>query len=158
MLEALALLGDAPVRLSMVGDAARRNELERRGDALGVGGRTTWHGTVAEAASRFPAFDGFVQSSRTEGTPMVLFEAMAAGVPVVATAVGGVPHVVSPTEAILVPSDDPASLAAAVRDTLRNPAAAHDRARAARQRLEREFALPAWLERYETVYRALGQR
>ena len=156
MLEALALLGDAPVQLSMLGDAARRNELERRGETLGVGGRTTWHGTVTEAASRFPAFDVFVQSSRTEGTPMALFEAMAAGVPVVATAVGGVPQVVSPTEAILVPSDDPASLAAAVRDTLSNPAAARDRARAARQRLEREFAVPPWLERYETVYRAIA--
>ncbi len=158
MLQALALLGDAPVRLSMLGDAARRHQLQRRGEVLGVGGRTTWHGTVAEAASRFPAFDVFVQSSRTEGTPIALFEAMAAGVPVVATSVGGVPHVVSPTEAILVPSDDPASLAAAVRETLCNPAAARDRANAARQRLEREFAVQPWLERYEMVYHAITRR
>jgi glycosyltransferase involved in cell wall biosynthesis len=158
MLDALTLLGETPVWLSMVGDGAARRGLQARGRTAGVAGRTTWHGTVADAAPLFSSFDVFVLSSRTEGTPMVLFEAMAAGVPVVATAVGGVPHVVSPTEAILVPSDDPASLAVAVRDILCNPAAARDRARAARHRLEQDFAVRPWLERYETVYRAIGQR
>jgi glycogen(starch) synthase len=88
---------------------------------------------------------------------MALFEAMAAGVPVVATVVGGVTQVVSSTEAILIPSDDPAKLAAAVRETLCNPAAARERASAARRRLEREFPVQPWLERYETVYRAIGR-
>ncbi len=50
MLEALALLGDVPVYLSMLGDGQARAGLERRGELLGVAGRTTWHGTVAEAA------------------------------------------------------------------------------------------------------------
>jgi glycosyltransferase involved in cell wall biosynthesis len=158
MLQALALLGDTAVRLSMLGDGQERDCLQRRGEALGVAARMTWHGTVAEAASLFRAFDVFVLSSRTEGTPMALFEAMAAGVPVVATAVGGVPEVVSPAEAILVPPDDPTNLAAAIRETLRDPAAALDRARAARQRLEQEFAVQPWLERYETLYRAIGRR
>jgi len=158
MLQALALLGDTAARLSMLGDGRERDSLQRRGEALGVGTRVTWHGTVAEAASLFRAFDVFVLSSRTEGTPMALFEAMAAGVPIVAAAVGGVPDVVSPAEAILVPPDDPASLADAVRETLSDPAAARDRARAARQRLEREFAVQPWLERYETLYRAIGRR
>jgi len=99
-----------------------------------------------------------VLSSRTEGTPMALFEAMAAGVPIVATAVGGVPQVVSSAEAILVPPDDPTRLAAAIRETLRDPAAARDRARAARCRLEREFAVQPWLERYDMLYHTLAQR
>jgi glycosyltransferase involved in cell wall biosynthesis len=158
MLEALGLLGDAPVQLSILGDGDERKALEGRGAALGVTGRTTWHGTVADAAPLFPGFDVFVLSSRTEGTPMALFEAMAAGVPVVATTVGGVPDVVSPAEAILVPPDDPASLADAVRETLSDPAAAHARACAARRRLEREFAVQPWLERYETLYRAIRRR
>ncbi len=89
---------------------------------------------------------------------MALFEAMAAGVPVVATAVGGVPQVVSPAEALLVPSEDPASLATAIRDTLRDPVAARDRAGAARRRLEQGFAVQPWLERYETLYGAIGRR
>ena len=72
----------------------------------------------------FPAFDVFVLSSRTEGTPIALFEAMAAGIPVVASAVGGVPDVVSSREALLVNPEDPAALAAAITETLENPAAA----------------------------------
>jgi glycosyltransferase involved in cell wall biosynthesis len=158
ILQALALLGDAPVELSMLGDGEERTRLQSRGEVLGVAARTTWHGTVDEAAPLFPAFDVFVLSSRTEGTPMALFEAMAAGVPVVATTVGGVPDVVSAAEAILVPPDDPASLADAVRETLGNPAAARDRARAARRRLEREFAVQPWLERYETLYGTIRRR
>jgi glycosyltransferase involved in cell wall biosynthesis len=158
MLQALALLGDVSVQLSMVGDAAGRTDLERRGAALGVAARTTWHGSVAQAAPLFPAFDVFVLSSRTEGTPIALFEAMAADVPVVATTVGGVPDVVSSAEAILVPPDDPARLADAVRETLNDPAAARARARAARQRLEREFAVQPWLARYDMLYDTLAQR
>jgi len=155
MLEALALLGDLPVSLSMLGDGKGTVALRERGATLGVAARTTWHGTVAPAAPVFPAFDLFVLSSRTEGTPIALFEAMAAGVPVVATAVGGVPEIVSPAEAILVPPGDPSSLAAAVRETLRDPPAAGDRARAARRRLEQDFAAAPWLERYDAVYRAV---
>jgi glycosyltransferase involved in cell wall biosynthesis len=158
MLEALALLADAPVRLSMLGDGERRTDLQAQAGTLGVTERTTWHGTAPDAAPLFPGFDVFVLSSRTEGTPMVLFEAMAAGVPVVATAVGGVPDVVSAAEATLVSPDDPAGLAAAVRDTLTNPAAAHARAWAARQRLEREFTFQPWLERYEALYGAVRRR
>ena len=157
MLAALALLGDAPVTLSMVGDGDMRSALRARADTLGVTTRTTWHGNVQDAANVLPAFDVFVLSSRTEGTPIVLLEAIAAGVPVVVTTVGGVPDVVSPTEALLVPSDDAARLAAALRDTLANPEAAAVRARGAQRRLEREFAVQPWLARYETLYGAIAK-
>ena len=155
VLEALALLGDVPVALSMIGQGDGQRELRQRAESLGVGARTTWYGTVPEAAALLPAFDVFVLSSRTEGTPMVLFEAMAAGVPIVASAVGGVPDVVSPAEAILVPTEDPRAIAGAIRDVLRDSASAKERAGAARRRLEREFAARPWLERYEALYRAL---
>ena len=158
MLEALALLRDAPVTLSMLGDGDMTAALRARADTLDVTTQTTWHGSLQEAASLLRAFDVFVLSSRTEGTPIVLLEAIAAGVPVVATTVGGVPDVVSAAEALLVPSDDPASLAAALRDTLANPDAAAVRARAAQRRLEREFAAQPWLARYETLYRAIAKR
>jgi glycosyltransferase involved in cell wall biosynthesis len=155
MIEAVARLSDARIALSMVGDGDARVAGMARAATLGIADRITWHGTVHEAARLFPAFDVFVLSSRTEGTPIALFEAMAAGIPVVTSAVGGVPDVVSSREALLVNPEDPAALAAAIRETMENPTAALERARGARRRLEREFALQPWLERYTALYASL---
>ena len=153
--EALARLGDVPVSVSIVGDGRERGPLEQRARELGLAERIAWHGLVADAAGLYRAFDVFVLSSRTEGTPIALFEAMAAGVPVIATRVGGVPDVVSPAEALLVPAEDPEALASAIRAVLGDPAAAAARAAAARARLEREFGMDPWLDRYEKLYRGL---
>jgi glycosyltransferase involved in cell wall biosynthesis len=155
VVDAIARLGDPRIALSMVGDGDARIALAARAGAMGIADRITWHGTVHDAARLFPAFDVFVLSSRTEGTPIVLFEAMAAGIPIVASAVGGVPDVVSSREAVLVTPEDPAALAAAVTETLGDPTAALERSRAARWRLEREFALQPWLERYIGLYTSL---
>jgi glycosyltransferase involved in cell wall biosynthesis len=120
----------------------------------GVASRVRWAGAHPDAGSLFPAFDCFVLSSRTEGTPMVLFEAMAAGVPVVARAVGGVPDVVSDAEALLVRSPDPAALGAAIASVAADPAAARERCQAARRRLD-DYRVAPWVDRYEAVYRGI---
>src|SRR5439155_1364987 len=108
-------------------------------------------GVVPDAAPLFAAFDLFVLSSRTEGSPMVVFEAMAAGVPVIATDVGGVPEMLTPEEAVFVPPDHPAALAAAIRAAYRAPAAARARAARARERLCRDFGTERWCERYDGI-------
>jgi len=86
---------------------------------------------------------------------MVLFEAMAARVPVVATAVGGVPDVVSEREALLVPPGRPDDLARAIAEVRDDPTSATARADAAAARLATEYAVAPWVERYAAVYRGV---
>jgi glycosyltransferase involved in cell wall biosynthesis len=156
LIEALPYLNTVPLTVSLIGDGPERQSLEARATQRGVAGRIRWHGVVPDAERLYPAFDVFVLSSRTEGTPVVLLEAMGAGVPIVTTAVGGVPDVVSNAEAVLVPSEDSRALAAAIHDVQAHAAAAARRARAARERLEREFGVGPWVERYLDVYRLVA--
>jgi glycosyltransferase involved in cell wall biosynthesis len=154
-LEALAELSDIPWSASILGDGSERPRLERMVDRLRLRPRVRFHGQVDDAASLFPAFDAFALSSRSEGTPMTLLEAIAAGVPVAATRVGGVPDVIGPSQGILVPPERPTALAQAIRTIQSDPAAAQQRAQAARTRLAVEFGLERWLAGYEKVYREI---
>ncbi len=155
LLRALALLRDPEVTCSIVGDGRCRGALEAQASALGVTGRVRWHGLVPDAGRLATAFDAFVLSSRTEGTPIALFEAMAARVPIVATGVGGVPDVVSPMEALLVPAEDPTALAEAIATVFSDPGAADTRVAAAESRLSVQFALEPWLSRHDELYASL---
>jgi glycosyltransferase involved in cell wall biosynthesis len=152
-LEACGRLADATVALSVIGDGRERAELVLLAVARGLAERLTWHGVVPDAARLLRAFDVLAISSRTEGTPMLAFEAMAAGVPLVAAAVGGVPDIVTAEEAILVPPENPDRLAAALDDALHDPGRARRRADAARRRLDAQFAAGPWLAAYEALYR-----
>jgi glycosyltransferase involved in cell wall biosynthesis len=146
-LDALGFL-DASVTGAIIGDGRHRPPPE-------PSTRVAWLGRVDDAARLITAFDVLVLSSRTEGTPMVLFEAMAARVPVVATAVGGVPDVVSPHEALLVPSERPDELARAIASIRDDPGASRARADAAAAKLAADFAVGSWVERYAAVYRGV---
>lgn len=136
------------IRLSFVGDGPERTRMEALAGELGVSDRIDWHGMQTDAARFLPAFDVLVMSSRSEGTPMVLLEAMAAGTPIVATAVGGIPMMLSDAEATLVPADSPEELALAVSQTLRDPAGALERAESARERLARDFSRETWVRQH----------
>lgn len=158
LIDALAYLRDMPLTTSVIGAGRNGWALRQRASALGVNDRLVWHGNVSDAGKLFKGFDVFVLSSRTEGTPMALFEAMAAEVPVVASRVGGVPDVVSETEALLVPPGDTRALAAAIRAVWRDPVGAAIRAGAARERLARDFGIEPWLDAYEAIYARLGRQ
>lgn len=155
LVAALGLLGDLPLTVSVLGDGRQRPQLEALAARRGLAERVRWFGNHPEAGRLFAAFDVFVLSSRTEGTPIVLFEAMAASTPIVATAVGGVPDVLTSQDALLVPPDDPVGLAAAIRSVHADPAGAAARAGRARERLGNQFTLAPWLMQYERVYRSV---
>ena len=158
LLDAIGHVADLPLVASVIGDGAERRSLAAQARRLGLDGRVRWHGVVPDAAPLFAAFDLFVLSSRTEGSPMVVFEAMAAGVPVIATDVGGIPEMLTPEEAVFVPPDHPAALAAAIRAAYRAPAAARARAARARERLCRDFGTERWCERYDGIYQLVSSR
>jgi glycosyltransferase involved in cell wall biosynthesis len=150
-IDAVAALGDSSVMACVIGDGPERIASEARG-VDGGGAAVRWVGMLPEAGRLCTAFDLFVLSSRTEGIPIALLEAIAAGIPVVATRVGGVPDVVSEKEAWLVPSEQPPALASAIAVALANPNEAKARAARASARLASEFGRDAWLDKHDAVY------
>jgi glycosyltransferase involved in cell wall biosynthesis len=155
LIRAIAALRDRAIHAVILGDGSEAAVLEQLATRLGVRDRVHFRGTVPDAGRLLAALDVFVLSSRTEGTPIALFEAIAAGIPVVATRVGGVPDVVSEREALLVPSEHPAALAAAISDALANKPAARARATAAAARLRTSFTAEPWLDRHDALYWSL---
>ena len=159
LLDALALLGGTPpgIEVSVIGEGREGPSLHARTDGW-AGPPVRWHGVLPDASRYFPAFDLYVLSSRTEGTPISLLEAIAAGVPAVAAAVGGVPDVTGMDGALLVPPADPAALAAAIREAVSDPAAARERAARALKRLADHYAAEPWLDRHDALYQTLLRR
>lgn len=155
-----------PVLLSVIGDGPLLNELKDRVAELGISDRVIFHGAMPSAGDLIPAYDIVALTSRTEGTPIVLLEAMAAKVPIVATAVGGVPELLSDREARLVQTPESTRdrrstsstaqrFATALIETIAGPSSRENRAAAAYDRLRTSFSLHPWLERYESLYRSL---
>jgi glycosyltransferase involved in cell wall biosynthesis len=144
--------GGAQFHLSVIGDGGERARVTQLATDLGVADLVTFHGVHQNAGSLLVAFDGVVLSSRTEGTPIVLLEAIAAGTPVIATSVGGIPDVVRGEHALLVPSENPDALAWAILALRDDPAAAAERAQRARVRARDHYAVEPWVWKYDRVY------
>ena len=157
-LAALGRRGDHSTLLAIVGEGREAEKLGAQAQEAGLTIRLRWVGLRPRAAEVLRAFDAFLLSSRTEGTPITLLEAMAAGVPIVATRVGGVPDVVSSEEALLVASEDADAMATALETIAQDPEAARRRARRARERLGAQFAVEPWVAAYERIYAAARLR
>jgi glycosyltransferase involved in cell wall biosynthesis len=114
-------------------------------------------GYVPHANSFLSRLGLFAMPSLTEGLPMVLLEAMAAGVPIVASRVGGIPAMLGQGRAgILVPARDVAALKEGIRAVMDDPAAARQRAAAAAEHLHTAYSSRAMAERYLAVYRQVA--
>jgi glycosyltransferase involved in cell wall biosynthesis len=144
------VLGDGPLARSLRAETA----------AWGLSGSMRFVGYRADATALLPAFDVVVQSSRSEGVPLALLEAMAAGVPVIATRVGGTDDVVGQDgyAGILVPPGNPVALAEAIVRLLQQPAKGAAMARAARERVVRDFSLVHMVRQYEALYARLARQ
>jgi glycosyltransferase involved in cell wall biosynthesis len=126
---------------------------------LGIAGRVDLLGWVDRPRELLPSFDVFALSSRVEGFALVIVEAMLAGLPVVATRVGGVPEAVVDGETgLLAEPGDPASLAAALNATLRHPELRRRIGEGGRARALADFTVGAMAEKYEALYRSVMRR
>jgi glycosyltransferase involved in cell wall biosynthesis len=110
---------DISVKLLIVGDGPERPGLEAAAGSPDCKGRIAFAGQVSDVQPFYAMADVFVLPSHSEGSPNVLLEAMAANLPIVATAVGGVPEMVENNEsALLVPPNDPTTIATAIASLL----------------------------------------
>lgn len=150
----LRAVADLPaVHVVLIGDGAERPTLERLVDDLGIRDRVSMPGWSEQASGYIRSFDVLVVPSRYEGLPLVVLEAMLAGVPVVATPVGGVPDAVRDGESgFLVPPDDAPALTAALARLAADPALRGRLAAAAEEHARREFTVGAMTRAYETLY------
>jgi glycosyltransferase involved in cell wall biosynthesis len=141
-------------RLLLVGDGIRRPWVEGLAKARGLGEAVVFTGFRADVPKLLRAMDCFVlASTRTEGVPQSLLQAFAAGVPVVASAIGGIPEVVKDGETgILVPAEDAAALGRAIESVLSDGSGAAARARQARRLVEERFSHGASVSRLLALY------
>lgn len=143
-------------RLVVCGDGPDRAMLERRVAACGLRDRVRFPGFRSDLDGLLPWADVVVLPSLTEGLPNVALEAAAAGVPVVATAVGGTPEVVlNGQTGFLVPANDPVSLAARLGDLLRHADWARAFGAAARRRVEQHFSFEGQARAYQALFAEL---
>jgi glycosyltransferase involved in cell wall biosynthesis len=142
-------------RLVLVGYGALEGELRGRAASLGLDGAVTFAGE-RDSAEMLPSFDLFVQPSLYESQGLALLEAMAAGIPAIATDVGGVADVVRDGETgLLVPPADPAALSAAIIRLAGAPDLASALTRQASRHVREHFSSGTMLEAYARLYREL---
>jgi glycosyltransferase involved in cell wall biosynthesis len=147
------------VALALVGEGAMRRRLEEAVARLGLGGRVHRLGQREDIPALLAAADLFVLPSHQESFSNALLEAMAHGLPVIATAVGGNTEIVEDgVSGILVPPRDPAALGEAMIRLLRDPASARRMGQEARARVAKRFCLQRMVQETETLYGALLAR
>ncbi len=142
LLKAMALLArdGRPVTATIVGEGPDRAAFEAQ--AAGLAGAARFVG-AKPARAAFALGQLLVVPSRAESLPYIVLEAAAAGVPLIATRVGGIPEIFGPDAADLIAPGDPEALASAIRSALQNPPARHDAALRLQSRVRAAFSADA---------------
>jgi glycosyltransferase involved in cell wall biosynthesis len=140
----------------VAGDGPLRQQLADLAEDLDLGSRVHFLGFQSDASALMRFLDVLVVPSLSEGSPLVTLEAMAAGVPVVASAVGGIPDQIRhDKEGLLVPPDDTDALGDALLALLRDPDHARRLGEAGRRRASSQFNHATMLRQIEDVYHAV---
>jgi glycosyltransferase involved in cell wall biosynthesis len=159
LLEAFAQAdpGAADVHLVLVGDGERRVALEAQARQLGIAERVHLPGAEPDPRAVYGAMDIAVQASRSEGMPNALLEAGAAGLPVVATAVGGTPDIIaSEAMGIVVPAGDIAGLAEGLGRLFRDGALRERMGAVIRAHVDTSFGMDRFVREYGDLYASLA--
>lgn len=163
-LEAVRVLNESVptgVEALLAGDGELRGQLQRQAELMGLGGTIKFLGHQRDITGVLERADAVMLLSRREGLPLVLLEAMAARVPVVASAVGGVPEIVHHEETgLLVPPGRAEPAAAALRRLIDEPELSDSLTRRAWEHVRQHHCLDRIAERYVQLYQrvALGGR
>lgn len=138
------------------GDGVMRGALEEHARTVGVHDRLAFAGFHADLSSMLPGIDILVNPSHSEQMPNIVLEAMAAGIPVVATNVGAVAEIAGSDAAVrLVPPRTPEVLAQAIRNLLVSPDAASELGQAGRRRVLTAYSLAAQQRQFDALYEEL---
>lgn len=153
---ALAALKERPLEAVIVGEGPDRPALESEIRRLGLASAVELAGARDDVAKILAASDLFVLSSRSEGLPLSILEAMAAALPVIASSVGGIPEIVVEGETgFLVPPGDPQSLAGAIESLLDDSDLRRRLGAAGRDRVAQRFDLVSARQAHLDLYSAL---
>jgi glycosyltransferase involved in cell wall biosynthesis len=141
------------IEIQIVGDGPCREELVKLAREVGVLPHVTFMGHRDDVPAILTASDLFVLPSASEASPNVVLEAMAAGLPVVASRVGGIPELVDDgVTGHLVPPSDPDALASAILDLLDHPNRGAAFGQAGRMRIVREYSFDRMVAQFEALY------
>jgi len=159
LLQALSLLPGGEFKAALVGGGERETFFRKKAGELGLRDKVIFLGERRDVPQILAASDIFVLSSNWEGLPRSIIEAMMAGLPVVATRVGGVPELVEDgVTGFLVPPRDPDALAAALQKLLNDPELRRRMGEAGREKALKEFTLDRMLRETERVYNGITNR
>jgi glycosyltransferase involved in cell wall biosynthesis len=159
LLRALSLIRELPWSIDLIGDGPREPAMRRLAVKLGLGDRVRFHGALADPAPLLAQAQLFVLSSRSEAFPRSILEAFRAGLPVVASNVGGVGEAVTDgTNGLLVPPGDTPALAAALKRLIESGALRKSMGEAGRAAYAQRYRLEIMADKTSEVYVTVQSR
>jgi glycosyltransferase involved in cell wall biosynthesis len=140
---------------AMIGEGPLLRGAQARAQSLGIEQRLHFTGMLTNASRYLQAFDALALTSSTEGTPIILLECMWLKVPIITTAVGGVPDLVTISEALLCPNRNAETISMAIEQLLTGASETTIRSEAALRRAGEHFSTDNWLSEHEQLYRSV---